>query len=70
MALDIILFHSIGESSPVLRIESGDLGNPLGPVDPRSDVVTKRKVNPKIQKKRMNFVFEICIIVVFSNIFQ
>lgn len=61
ITVDTARFQAIGELLPVLRTESGDLGKPRGPVDPKSVVVTKRKVNPKTMKRKTNFVFEIFI---------
>ncbi|MEK7497065.1 MAG: hypothetical protein AAB657_04165 [Patescibacteria group bacterium] len=58
---DTVLFQLMGESAPVLRIESGGLGNPRGPVDPKSEEVIKRKTNPKIIKRITNFFLEIFI---------
>ena len=57
--MDTALFHAIGESLPVLRTESGGLGNPRGPVPPKSEEVIKRKANPEMRKSTMNFVLEI-----------
>ncbi|MEK9200787.1 MAG: hypothetical protein AAB909_02300, partial [Patescibacteria group bacterium] len=59
--VDTALFQAIGESLPVLTTESGGLGKPRGPVDPRSEVVIKRKTNPKMMKRVTNFVLEIFI---------
>lgn len=56
--VDRVLFQTIGESLPVLRTESGDLGKPRRPVDPKSEVVIKRKVNPKTMKRLRNFILE------------
>lgn len=61
MIVDAVLFQAIGDSLPVLRMESGDLGKPRGPVDPKSEVVIKRKTNPKMRKEMTNFVLEIFI---------
>lgn len=61
MIVDTALFQALGESPPVLRTESGDLGKPRGPVVPKSEVVIKRKANPKTRKKRTNFVLEMFI---------
>ena len=58
--VDTVLFHGTGESIP--RIESGDLGNPRGPVDPKSEEVTNRKTNPKMMKSRTNFFLEMVIL--------
>ena len=57
--LDTILFQAIGDSDPVLRRESGDLGKPRGPVVPKSEVVIKRKANPEMMKRIINFFLEI-----------
>ena len=59
--MDRVLFHMTGESLPVLRIESGVLGKPLGPVDPKSEVVIKRNTKPEMMKMIMNFVLEMFI---------
>ncbi len=59
--VDTALFQAIGESPPVLRTESGGLGNPRGPVVPKSEVVIKRKANPQMMKVIMNFVLEMFI---------
>jgi hypothetical protein len=53
---DTVCFHAIGEAVP--RRESGCLGKPRGPVDPRSEVVMKRKANPEMMKRMTNFVLE------------
>lgn len=66
--LDVALFHAIGESLPVLRTESGGLGNPRGPVVPKSDVVIKRKANPEMRKRITNFVSEIFMFVVIKRL--
>ncbi len=42
--VDAVFFHGFGEAVP--RKESGCLGKPRGPVDPKSEVVIKRKTNP------------------------
>jgi hypothetical protein len=57
-----VLFHSTGESLPVWRTESGSCGNPRGPVVPKSEVVTKRKTNPKTKNRIMNFFLEMFIL--------
>ena len=59
---DMAFFQATSESLPVLRIESGGLGNPLGPVVPKSEVVIKRKANPEIMKRITNFFLEMLII--------
>lgn len=59
--MDTVLFHAIGDSDPVLRIGSGGLGNPRGPVDPKSEVVIKRKANPEMMKRITNFLLGIFI---------
>lgn len=57
---DTVLFQATGES--INRRESGGLGNPRGPVDPKSEVVIKRKANPEIMKRITNFFLGIFII--------
>jgi len=52
-------FHAIGDA--VRRKESGCLGNPRGPVDPKNEVVIKRKTNPETMKRITNFFLEISI---------
>lgn len=59
--VDTVFFQAVGESPPVLRTESGGLGNPRGPVVPKREVVTKRKANPQMMKRIINFFLEICI---------
>ena len=59
--VDTALFQAIGESPPVLRTESGGLGKPRGPVDPKSEEVIKRKANPETMKRKTNFVLEMFI---------
>lgn len=56
--VDTVLFQATGESEPVLRIESGYLGKPRGPVDPKSEVVIKLKASPKTMKRITNFFLE------------
>ena len=58
---DTVLFQATPESLPVLRTESGGLGNPRGPVVPKSVVLIKRKANPQMRKSRTNFFLEILI---------
>ncbi len=58
MIADTVRFQGIGESLPVLRTKSGDLGKPRGPVDPNNEVVMKRKANPEIIKRITNFVLD------------
>ena len=41
--------------------ESGCLGNPRGPVDPKMEDVINRKINPEIIKRITNFFLEIFI---------
>lgn len=60
MIVATFLFQATLDSSP--NKESGGLGNPLGPVVPKSEVVTKRKTNPEIINRMTNFVFEIFIL--------
>jgi hypothetical protein len=57
--VDTMLFQAIGES--IRRRESGGLGKPLRPVDPKSEVVIKRNANPQMMKRTTNFVLEIFI---------
>lgn len=59
MIVDTVRFQETGESSP--RIESGYCGKPPSPVDPKRDVVTKRKTNPETIKRVTNFFLEIVI---------
>lgn len=56
----MVFFQVVGDAVP--RKESGYLGNPRGPVDPKSDVVIKRKTNPEMIKKITNFFLEMFII--------
>lgn len=58
ITVDTALFHSIGESPPVLRTESGSWGKPRGPVVPKSEVEMNRKANPETRKRIMNVVLE------------
>lgn len=60
MIVDTVLFQAIFESIP--SKESGGLGKPRGPVDPKSEVVIKRNANPETMKRIMNFVLEIFIL--------
>ena len=57
--MDTVLFQAIDDAVP--RKESGCLGNPRGPVDPKSEVVIKRKANPEMMKRITNFFLEIFI---------
>ena len=57
--VDAVFFQCIGDA--VLRKESGYLGNPRGPVDPKSVVVINIKANPKTRNITTNLVFEIFI---------
>ena len=57
--VDTLFFQAIGDAVP--RKESGCLGKPRGPVDPKSEVVIKRKANPEIMKRTTNFVLGIFI---------
>ncbi len=59
MIADTVLFQTTGES--MSNKESGGLGKPRGPVDPKSEVVIKRKTNPETMKMITNFVLEIRI---------
>jgi|GEM_PF-7047080 len=54
-------FQAIGDAVP--RKESGCLGKPRGPVDPKSEVVIKRKANPEMMKRITNFVLEMFILI-------
>jgi hypothetical protein len=56
---DVVCFQAISDA--VSRSVSGCFGKPRGPVEPRSDVVMKRKVNPEIIKRMMNFFRDIRI---------
>ena len=67
--MDTAFFQAIGESPPVLRIGSGGLGNPRGPVVPKSVVVMKRKANPQMRKRITNFFLEIFIYYDLCHIF-
>ena len=55
--MDTVFFQAIGDAVP--RKESGCLGKPRGPVDPKSVVVIKRKANPEMMKRITNFFLEI-----------
>jgi hypothetical protein len=57
--VDTIFFQAIGDAVP--RKESGCLGKPRGPVDPKSEVVIKRKVKPEMMKSITNFFLEMFI---------
>ena len=59
--VDTAFFHAIGDAVP--RKESGCLGKPRGPIDPKSDVVMKRKANPEMMNRITNFFLEIFIYV-------
>ena len=59
--VDTVLFQAIWESLPVRRIESGGLGKPRGPGDPKSELVIKRKTDPKRINRMTNFFLEIVI---------
>lgn len=61
MIVDTVRFHAIGESLPVLTAESGAIGNPRTPVDPKSEVVININAKPEIMNIRTNFVLEMCI---------
>lgn len=61
--MDTARFQTTGDSDPVRRRESGALGKPRGPVDPKSEVVTKRKMNPKTRKRMINFVLDMSIVI-------
>ena len=63
--VDTVLFQATGES--IRRSESGGLGKPLGPVDPKSEVVIKRKINPETMKRTTNFFLEILILTVRAS---
>ena len=60
--MDTVLFQAIGDAVP--RKESGYLGKPRGPVDPKSEVIIERKANPEMMKVIMNFVLDIFIYIV------
>ncbi len=57
--VDAVFFQAIGDA--VSRKESGCLGKPRGPVDPKKVVAIKRKINPEIWKRITNFVLAIII---------
>ena len=57
--VDTVFFQTIGDAVP--RKESGCLGKPLGPVDPKSVVVINIKTNPEMRKRITNFFLEIFI---------
>src|SRR3990167_3333104 len=57
--VDTAFFHGFGDAVP--RKESGCLGTPRGPVDPKSEVVIKRKTNPEMRKKITNLILEMFI---------
>lgn len=59
--VDTVFFQTIPESPLVLRTESGGLGKPRIPVVPKNEVVIKRKANPEMMKRIINFLFEIFI---------
>ena len=59
ITVDTVLFQVIGDSSN--SKESGGLGKPRGPVDPKREVVVKRKANPEMMKRITNFFLEIFI---------
>jgi len=54
-----VFFQAVGDAVP--RKESGCLGNPRGPVDPKSVVVINIKANPEMMKRITNFFLEIFI---------
>lgn len=60
--VDPICFHATGDAVP--KRGSGYLGKPRGPVDPKREVVTKRKADPKIMKRVTNFLLVIFMCVV------
>src|SRR3990167_4159098 len=57
--VDTVFFQCLGDA--VRRKESGCLGKPRGPVDPKSVVVINIKANPEMRKRVTNFVLEIFI---------
>ena len=57
--VDTVFFQTIGDAVP--SRESGGLGKPRGPVDPKSEVVIKRKANPEMKKIAINLFLEIFI---------
>ena len=65
--MDTVFFQAIGDAVP--RKESGCLGNPRGPVDPKSEVVIKRKANPETMKKITNFFLEMFICPNYTTFF-
>lgn len=54
-----MLFQAIGDAVP--RKESGCLGKPRRPVDPKREVVINIKASPEMMKKITNFVLEMFI---------
>lgn len=54
-----LCFQTLGESYPVLTIASGGFGKPRRPVEPKREVVIKRKTNEPIIKKATNFLLDI-----------
>ena len=56
ISVDTVFFQTIGDAVP--RKESGCLGKPRGPVDPKSEVVINIKANPEMIKRLTNFFLE------------
>lgn len=61
--VDTVFFHGFSDAVP--RKESGCFGNPLGPVEPKIEVVINIKANPEMRKRITNFFFEIFIFFCF-----
>ncbi len=57
--VDTAFFQAMGDAVP--RKESGYLGKPRGPVEPKSEVVINIKANPEIIKQITNFFLEMFI---------
>lgn len=58
---DAVRFQAIGESLPVLRIESGASGKPRGPVEPKRVEVMAKKAKLQMMKMMTNLVLEMLI---------
>ena len=66
--VDTVFFQATGDAVP--KSESGCLGKPRGPVEPKNVVVIKRKLNPQIRKRLINFVFEMFIYKLYQALTQ
>ncbi len=64
--VDTVFFQTIGDAVP--RKESGCFGKPRGPVDPKSEVLIKRKENPEMMKRITNFVLEIFMFIIIKRL--